>query len=98
MQLFRKSKVDDVFQQQQEKIQREKQEIENLKLACSEVFSSTNGKYVLKFLKKISGWSEQDMNINTDVLAYKKGRRDSWLILRNLLPKDILAEIEIYSE
>ena len=38
------------------------------------------------------------MNINTDVLAYKKGRRDSWLILRNLLPKDILAQIEIYDE
>ena len=98
MQLFRKSKVDDIFQQQQEKIEREKQEIENLKLACSEVFSSTNGKYVLRFLKKISGWSEQDMNINTDVLAYKKGRRDSWLILRNLLPKDIIAQIEIYDE
>ena len=59
MQLFRKSKVDDIFQQQQEKIEREKQEIENLKLACSEVFSSTNGKYVLRISKKISGWSEQ---------------------------------------
>lgn len=96
MQLFRKSKVDDIYKQEQEKFEREKQEIDNLKLACADVFSSSNGKYILRFLKKVSGWSEQDMNINTDVLAYKKGRRDIWLILRNLLPKDILAQIEIY--
>ena len=98
MQLFRKSKVDDVYKQEQEKLEREKQEIENLKIACSDVFSSNNGKYILRFLKKISGWNEQDMNINADVLAYKKGRRDSWLILRNLLPKDILTQVEIYDE
>ena len=93
-----KSKIDEILEKQKQADLREKKEIENLKLACREVFTDVNGKLFLKFLKKISGWNDQDNNINNEVLIYKKGRRDIWAIIRNLIPKDVLVQIEIYDE
>lgn len=93
-----KGKVDKINEEIEQSVEKEQKEIENLKLAVKEIFNNVNGFYFLKFLKKISFWDEQDMNINMDVLAYKKGRRDIWLIIRNILPKDILAKIEIYAQ
>lgn len=93
-----KSKVDFLLEIKQEKIKQEKEEIKNLKLACKEVFSDVNGKFFLKFLKKICGWNDQDNNINPEMLIYKKGRRDIWAIIRNIVPKDVLAQVEIYDD
>lgn len=98
MLLNSKTKVDEIYKKQQEKDQKEKQQVEKLKFACSEIFSNPNGKYFLKFLKTYCGWNSQDMNINPEVLIYQKGRRDVWVLIRNILPKNLLAEIEIYSE
>lgn len=92
------SKIDEVFKRQQEKEQAEKELTENLKIACKEVFSDVNGKFFLKFLKDICFWAEQDPNINNEILIYKKGRRDIWAIIRNIIPPDILAQIEIYDD
>lgn len=96
--MFNRSKVDELVKKEQQKLEREKQEIKNLKLACSEIFKTTNGKYILRALKNFCGWNDQDMNVNADILAYKKGRRDVWVFLRNILPKDVVAQIEIYDE
>lgn len=93
-----KSTVDSLIEKQQKRIEREKKEIENIKLACRETFNDVNGKFFLQFLKRICGWNDQDNNINTEVLAYKKGRRDIWNIIRNVLPKDVLAQVEIYDD
>ena len=93
-----KTKMDEIYKKQEEKIQREKQQVEKLKLACSEIFSNSNGKYFLNFIKNYCGWNSQDMNINPEVLIYQKGKRDVWVLIRNILPKNLLAEIEIYSE
>lgn len=90
--------MDEIYKKQEEKIQREKQQVEKLKLACSEIFSNSNGKYFLNFIKNYCGWNSQDMNINPEVLIYQKGKRDVWVLIRNILPKNLLAEIEIYSE
>ena len=84
-----KSKIDEILEKQKQADLWKKKEIENLKLACREVFTDVNGKLFLKFLKKISGWNDQDNNINNEVLIYKKGRRDIWAIIRNLIPKDV---------
>lgn len=94
----RKSKVDEIREQQQQAEQQNEQKTENLKIACKEIAETTNGQYLLKFLYEISGWAEQDCNINSEVLIYKKARRDYWSIVRNIIPPNILARIEIYGD
>ena len=93
-----KSKIDEILEKQKQADLREKKEIENLKLACKDIFATPNGKFFLKYLKRLCFWSEQDCNINNEILIYKKGRRDIWAIIRNVIPKDVLAQIEIYDE
>jgi len=92
------SKVDELLEKQAEREKREKQKIENVKLACKELFNNPNGKFFLQFIKRACGWNDSDRNINPEVLIYQKGRRDIWNIIRNILPKDVLAQIEIYDE
>lgn len=92
------NKVDELLKKQREADEKQKKIVEDLKLACKDIFSTTNGKFFLKYLKRLSFWSEQDPNINSEVLLYKKGRRDVWAIIRNVIPKDVLAQIEIYDE
>lgn len=96
--MLHNSNVDELIKKQKEQEEQQKKEIEDLKLACKDIFSTPNGKFFLKYLKRLSFWSEQDVNINNEVLIYKKGRRDIWAIVRNLIPKDVLAQIEIYDE
>lgn len=93
-----KTAVDELLEKQQEADERQQRELENLKLCCQEIFKDTNGKYFLRFLKRICLWDEEDVNINHDIILYKKGRRDVYQIIRTLLPKDVLAQIEIYDE
>ena len=92
------SKIDELLKKQSEAVEKEKKMVEDLKLACKDIFSTPNGKFFLKYLKHLSFWSEQDLNINNEILIYKKGRRDIWAIIRNIIPKDVLAQIEIYDE
>ena len=94
----RKSKVDEILEQQRKAEQQNEQRTENLKLACKEIAETKNGQYLLKFLYEISGWAEQDCNINNEVLIYKKARRDYWSIVRNIIPPNVLARIEIYND
>ena len=96
MDLFRKTKVDEIHQREKEIMEKEEKVIEDLKLVCADIFSSKNGMFFLKYLFKMCFWAEQDININNEVLLYKKGRRDTWAIIRNVIPKDILAQVEIY--
>ncbi len=90
------SKIDELLKKQQEAEEKEKKMVEDLKVVCKDIFSTPNGKFFLKYLKRLSLWSEQDLNINNEILIYKKGRRDIWAIIRNIIPKDVLAQIEIY--
>lgn len=92
------SRVDELLKKQREADEKQKKLVEDLKLACKDIFSTPNGKFFLKYLKNMCFWSEQDCNINNEILIYKKGRRDTWAIIRNLIPKDVLAQIEIYDE
>lgn len=92
------SKVDELLKKQKEAEEKQKKVIEDLKLASKEIFSTVNGKFFLKYLKRLCFWSEQDLNINNEILIYKKGRRDIWTIIRNVIPKETLAQIEIFDE
>ena len=98
MLLNQKSQIDKIETNINEKIAKQQEEIEKLKLACNEIFSNQNGKFFLNYLKNFCGWNSQDMNINLDVLAYQKGKRDVWILIRNVLPKNLLADIEIYGK
>jgi hypothetical protein len=91
-----KSKVDAILTRQKEEKQRQEKMISDLKIACKELFSNNNGTFFLQYLKTLCLWAEQDNNINNEILIYKKGRRDIWAIIRNILPPNILAQIEIY--
>ena len=92
-----KSKIDEIINSQKKKQEEQDRKFQELKAACGNIFQSRNGKIFLKFLKDLCLWDEQDCNINNDNLAYKKGRRDIWVIVRNLLPKELLVNIEIYN-
>lgn len=92
------SSIDELLNQQKELSEKEKRCIENLKLAAKDTFTTINGKFILKYLFKLCLWNEADNNINSEVLIYKKGRRDIWTILRQIIPKDTLAEIEVHDD
>jgi len=96
--MFSKTKTDFIETQKQAEKDKQQQEEDNLKLVCKELFTNKNGYYFLRFLKKISLWDKQDVNVNTEILAYEKGRRDIWLIIRNFLPKETLVQVEIYNQ
>lgn len=91
-----KSIVDAIQEHQRELKEQQKQEAENLKLACKELFNNPNGKFFLQYIKSVCGWNDQDNNINPELLIYKKGKRDIWTVIRNALPRDIVAQIEVY--
>ncbi len=93
-----KTKIDELLGRHQEDIKKQKIEDDKLKFCCEKVFSSEEGRVVLRYLKKISLFHEQDLNINSETLIYKKGRRDIWLIFRNFLPAQMLARIEIFDD
>lgn len=90
------TKIDELLKKQEEADLKKKIEEENLKKCFAKAFASTEGKQVLKYLKKISFWGQQDENINKDVVLYKKGRSDNWAIIRNLIPRETLAQVEIF--
>lgn len=92
------SNVDKIIEQEENKKKKEQEEFKKLEMACKEIFTTPDAYYLLKFLYKISLWAEQDTNINSEILIYKKGRRDYWSILRNVIPKGVLAQIEIYGD
>lgn len=48
-----KSKIDELLEKQKIAAEKEKKMIEDMKLVCKEIFLSTNGKFFLKYLKKI---------------------------------------------
>lgn len=90
-----KTKTDANEEARKQAIEKQNEEMKNLQIACKEIFRGQNGLYVLKFLKRICNW-ECESNVDANTLIYRGGRRDIWLIMRTLLPKDILTQVEIY--
>ncbi len=84
-------------EQAKNKLKAEKKEA-ILKECFLETTKKDYAKIYLQFIKDICLWDLQEENIDKEILAYKKGRRDIWLIIRNFIPKDVLAEIEIYNK
>ena len=88
------------FMQQEFARQKEQQEIEDKKI--KQFFIDTcekeGFKLLLQMIKDLSLWDKVEENIDVGILQYQRGRRDMWLILRNYVPKDVLAQIEIYNK
>lgn len=89
-------KVDELTKKRQEKKEQEKKFIEDVKTSAENLFNSKNGKFFLKYLMNACLWNEQTINVDSNDVIYKKGRRDIWVLVRNILPKQILADVEIY--
>ena len=95
------NQTDLIKQKNEEVIQAQQEKEKNLKLVCANFFSTKNGKYFGKFLKEICKWDDttcENIDVNPQVLAYQKGRRDIWLIVRNFIPAKDLANIEIFKD
>lgn len=89
-------KVDELMKKRQEKQEKEKKFIEDVMLSCENLFNSKNGKFFLKYLMNVCLWNEQTINVDSNDVIYRKGRRDIWVLIRNVLPKQVLADVEIY--
>lgn len=71
---------------------------EAYKKCFESALSTQNGKCAFQLLHKLSLWDEISDNDTSESLIYKRGRRDMWNIIRQYIPKKVLAEIEIYKE
>jgi len=94
-----KNQIDKIAEAQEAEQKRQAEIADNMQKVCKQAFSGTNGKYLGKFMKDICLWADvknDQIDVNQDVLAYQKGRRDVWLIIREFIDKKDLAEIEIY--
>ncbi len=89
-------KIDELMKKRKEREEKEKNLINNVMMSAENLFNSENGIYFLKFLMNTCLWNEQTINIEPNDVIYKKGRRDVWVILRNILPKKILADVEVF--
>lgn len=91
-----KSKVDEILEQRKIQEKNEAEETAKLKDVCKLACEDTNVKFLLKYLKKICLWNDQSNDITPNIAVYNKGRRDIWAIFRNVIPLNVLADIEIY--
>lgn len=96
--MWTKSKVDKLLEEQKNKKEKEEKQIQELKKICENACNDVNVKFILKFIKQICLWNDQNNDITPNIAIYNKGRRDVWAILRNIIPKSVLCQIEIYDE
>lgn len=72
------------------------EEYKKLELVANKVFSTEEGKLLLKAIKTFSGIEVFDVkpNLDTSWLAYSKGRRDVYLMLLRLLNNKVRNDFE----
>lgn len=91
-----KTEIDKLLDASKKADERKKKRDEYYKQCFNKVSQSIEGKYVLQLIKNLSLWDRETTNATQDSLAYERGRRDMWLLIRQFVPKDTLAQIEIY--
>ena len=92
------TKAEEILKRAKKQKENASKEEEKLKACVLEAVKKEGMKVFLQFLKDLSLWDKVDEDINPEILSYRRGRRDIWLIVRSLVPKDILADIEIYDK
>lgn len=65
-----------------------------LKKSFIEVFSTTSGKIVLKYMHDESSVHDTVGKIDKDYLAYRQGMVDFYLAIRSHIPKEYVFEAE----
>lgn len=73
--------------------------------AIRRCFATEDGKHVLSFLKDLCGWDQPGVGGNPDIGAdvllgtyYAEVRREVYAELRALVPREILKEVEFYTD
>ena len=79
-----------------------KKKYDLLTSAFRQVFSSPEGKLVLRHIKDLSNYQRTFTKVNSetseillDNVIYNSARRDLYLTLRDFLTKEILADVEL---
>lgn len=85
-----------IKQRQAEKRKQEKEEA--LRKCFAKALETPEGKCAFKYIKKISLWDKENRNVDQQVVSYLQGRRDNWLLIRQFLPREVLAQIEIFDD
>ena len=89
---------DKIDQQKENEAEKQKAYEEAVKTCFKAVADSEEGKCVLQLLKNLSLWDSEQNNVEQQALAYERGRRDGWLLIRQFIPAEVLAEIEILNK
>ena len=95
-----KAKKDKQRQEAQSAKERKKQQ--DFENACAKVFSTAEGRKVLKYLVEQSGYQSSNVvfdrtqsELRIHAMTYNEGRRDLYLALRQYIPKAVLRKVEI---
>lgn len=93
-----KTKVEQIKSIENNQAQKQAELDEKLKTCFKAAVETKEGIIAFKLIKKLSLWDEASVNTSAENELYKRGRRDIWLMIRNYLPKKILAQIEVFDE
>ena len=93
-----KNKLDQIKEVEDKQAQKQKELDEKLKICFASALKTKEGQIAFKLIKKLSLWDEASVNTSAEGELYKRGRRDMWLMIRQYIPKKILAQIEIFDE
>lgn len=89
---------DEIEQRKADEEKKQKAYEEAVKTCFKAVGNTEEGKCVLQLIKNLSLWDSEQNNVEQQALAYERGRRDNWLLIRQFIPAEVLAEIEIYNK
>lgn len=93
-----KTNIEKLQELQEKQAQDAKVLDEKYKQCFAKALSTEQGKCAFQLLHKLSLWDEMSDNDTSESLIYKRGRRDMWNMVRQYIPKKVLAEIEIYKQ
>lgn len=94
----RKTIVDDLKDVEKNILEKNVKVSENLKKCFLAATKDIDGYKAFKYLKKICLWDEVSERTNMESELYKKARRDIWLLIREYIPPNTLAKLEIYDK
>lgn len=92
---FNKCYVDELDNKTNVQQEKNQKFIENLKKCFIAATKETEGYKAFKYIKKICLWDEKYFQTTAEQELYKKARRDVWLLIREYIPDNVLANIEI---
>jgi len=89
--------ADKLVKAKEEELRRQeeyKKELEDMKLLFRQAFGSNNGIKIAKFLMRESGIYRLNKPLESQQMAFDRGKEYMYLIIKAMLTKEQIAEIE----